>query len=101
MSKEKSTPAETVFCSRLKAEGEPIAGMISFAGEFAERIRKEVCQEAWNEWLEMQIKVINEYRLHMGDAEHRKLLHEIAARFFRFDGGDGELGPGPEGGLSE
>ena len=32
--------------------------------------------------------------------EHRKVLQEFANRFFCFDGGDGELGAGPEGGLS-
>ena len=99
---ENTSPTEDiVLCSRLKAEGAAISGMISFAGEFGARIRAEVCQEAWNEWVEVQIKVINEYRLHMGEAEHRKLLQDVAARFFCFDGGDGELGPGPEGGLSE
>ena len=101
MPEDTTNPLETVQCSRLKAEGAAISGMISFAGEFGERIRREVCQEAWNEWLEVQIKVINEYRLHMGEAEHRKLLQDVAARYFCFDGGDGQLGPGPEGGLSE
>jgi hypothetical protein len=44
--------------------------------------------------------VINEYRLHMGEAAHRATLADFARRFFRLDGGDGSFGTqGPEGGL--
>jgi hypothetical protein len=53
----------------------------------------------WAEWFEMQIKVLNEFRLHMGEPAHRKLIQEYATKFFRMDGGDGSLGVGPEGGL--
>jgi len=50
--------------------------------------------------LDMQIKVINEYRLHLGEASHRQFLQDTATRFFCLDGGDGTLGSGPEGGLN-
>ncbi len=90
----------TVMCNRFKEELPAVQGRLSFAGEFAERIRTGISQRAWDEWVEMQIKVINEYRLHMGEASHRKMLQEFAEKFFCFDGGDGSLGPGPEGGLS-
>ncbi len=47
------------------------------------------------------MKVINEFRLHMGEAAHREVLYNHAAQFFRFDGGDGAFASaGPEGGLS-
>ena len=89
----------TVYCSRKREELPSIKSRITFAGEFADQIKSSVSQEAWTEWLEMQIKVINEYRLHMGEPEHRKILQDSASRFFCFDGGDGTLNPGPEGGL--
>jgi len=89
-----------VMCSRLKLELPAISSRISFAGEFGERIKKEVSQRAWSEWLDMQMKVINEYRLHLGEAAHRQFLQDTAAKFFGFDGGTGELdSAGPEGGL--
>lgn len=94
-----SDAAKTVFCSRLKQELPAISGRITFAGPFGERILKSVSQKAWIEWLDMQMKVINEYRLHMGEASHRQFLQEMASKFFGFDGGDGTLGAGPEGGL--
>lgn len=90
----------TVRCSKYEEDLPAITSPITFAGEFAAKVRANVSQKAWREWLDMQIKVINEFRLHMGEPAHRKLLEDHAARFFRFDGGDGSLGVGPEGGLS-
>ncbi|MFT7579279.1 MAG: Fe-S cluster biosynthesis and repair protein YggX [Myxococcota bacterium] len=91
---------KTVLCSRLQTELPAITGRITFAGDFGARILAEVSQKAWAEWMEMQIKVINEYRLHLGEPSHRQVLQDSAGQFFRFDGGDGNLGAGPEGGMS-
>ena len=91
---------DTVLCSRYREVLPAITGRITFAGAFGERVRQNVSQRAWTEWLAMQIKVINEYRLHLGEPAHRQFLEDTAARFFAFDGGDGSLGKGPEGGLS-
>jgi len=93
-----STP--TVFCSRLQQELPAITSRLTFSGAFADKIRQHVSQKAWNEWLDMQMKVINEYRLHLGEASHRQFLQDSAAKFFGFDGGDGKLDAGPEGGLA-
>lgn len=91
---------QTVTCSRLGRELPAITTRISFVGEFGDRIRAEVSQQAWGEWLEMQIKIINEYKLHMGEAAHRQVVKDFAEKFFCFDGGDGTIGvAGPEGGL--
>ena len=77
-----------------------LQGFIPFVGELRDRIAAEICPTCWLTWTDMQIKVINEYRLHMGEPEHRRVLEEHAARFFRFDGGDGTFdAAGPEGGL--
>ena len=90
----------TVMCSRLGQELPGITTWVTFGGAFGDRIRAEVSQQAWDEWMDMQIKVINEYRLHLGEAEHRKFLEDAAAKFFCFDGGDGSFdAAGPEGGL--
>ena len=90
----------TVQCSRFREELPGIQTRISFAGDFGDQVKTSVSQKAWNEWMDMQIKVINEYRLHMGEAKDRKVLQEFAGRFFCFDGGDGSLESGPEGGLT-
>ena len=71
-----------------------------FSSELGQSIHESICDACWQEWIAMSIKVINEYRLHMGEPEHRRVLEEHAARFFRFDGGDGSFdAAGPEGGL--
>jgi len=88
------------MCSRHKLELPAITSRLTFTGAFADEIRQHVSQRAWDEWLAMQIKVINEYRLHLGEAAHRKFLQDMASKFFCLDGADGALGSGPEGGLS-
>lgn len=95
-----ATAPTTVLCSRHKQELPAITSRLTFSGEFADRVRQQVSQRAWTEWLDMQIKVINEYRLHLGEAAHRQFLQDMAAKFFGFDGATGDLGAGPEGGLS-
>ena len=88
-----------IKCVRCEEMSPSIEGFISFAGDFGQDIRARVCQACWEEWSDMQIKVLNEFRLHMGEASHRKQIQDYAFRFFRMDGGDGLLGAGPEGGL--
>jgi Fe-S cluster biosynthesis and repair protein YggX len=95
-----TTAPTTVFCSRLKQELPAITSRMTFTGAFADKVRAHVSQQAWTEWLAMQIKVINEYRLHLGEPSHRQFLEDSAAKFFCLDGSDGTLGAGPEGGLS-
>jgi len=95
-----STTPTTVMCSRHKQELPAITSRLTFTGAFADKIRQSVSQRAWTEWLDMQIKVINEYRLHLGEPAHRVFLEEMATKFFCLDGADGTLGSGPEGGLS-
>ncbi|MEC9073384.1 MAG: Fe(2+)-trafficking protein [Myxococcota bacterium] len=87
-------------CTCCGESEERVQSFIPFVGEIRDRIQAEICPTCWTGWMDMQIKVINEYRLHMGEPEHRKVLEEHAARFFRFDGGDGSFDvAGPEGGL--
>lgn len=88
-------------CVRCEENGSAIQGLITFAGSFGDDIRARVCQPCWEEWSDMQIKVLNEFRLHMGEASHRQKIQDYAFQFFRMDGGDGLLGAGPEGGLTE
>ena len=94
--------SDNTVCTRCE-EGQPgIGTFIPFVGDLKQRIGDEICNVCWLEWKDMQIKIINEYRLHMGEASHRESLKDFAFKFFCFDGGDGSLGggEGPEGGLA-
>lgn len=80
MSDEK-TAERTVQCVKL---GKELPGLekAPFPGELGEKIYESISQEAWDLWQkDMQIKVINEYRLNMGNAEHYNLLLEQMQAF--------------------
>ena len=56
-----------VHCVKLKKE---LPGLEKppFKGEVGQKIFDHISQQAWDMWRnDMQIKVINEYRLNMGD----------------------------------
>ena len=63
----------TVTCVKL---GEELPGLekAPFAGEIGDLIFNQVSAQAWQMWQEMQIKVINEYRLNMGDKKDYQML---------------------------
>ena len=67
-----------VMCSKLKKQ---LAGLIKppFPGPLGKKIFENVSQEAWTMWKDdMQIKVLNEYRLSMSDpAAHQVLLKQM------------------------
>lgn len=75
-----------VTCSRCKrsAEGLPRAPM---AGPMGQTFLESVCASCWKEWLGMQVKYINEYRLNPLDPRHFEFLMEQARAFLG-------LGPG-------
>ena len=92
--------SEQTTCTKCEDASPGVEGFIPFVGELKARIAAEICGDCWLAWKDLQIKIINEYKLHMGEPEHRKVLDDHAAQFFRFDGGDGTLSSaGPEGGL--
>ncbi len=46
-----------------------------FKGEIGEKIFNQISKEAWSQWKnDMQIKVLNEYRLNMGDPKDYQVL---------------------------
>ena len=53
-----------------------------FAGELGKRIYENVSQQAWSMWKDdMQMKVLNEYRLNMGSKRDYDVLMEQMAVF--------------------
>jgi Fe-S cluster biosynthesis and repair protein YggX len=52
------------------------------------------CQESWDEWQEMEVKIINEYRLNMLEREHRQMLKKFMTDFLDLEG-TGKTGQGP------
>jgi Fe-S cluster biosynthesis and repair protein YggX len=76
-----------VFCSKFKKEL-PGLDKPPFSGAMGQRIFENVSQEAWNQWSkDVQIKVLNEYRLNMADPRDYKVLVDQMLRFLGLEEG--------------
>jgi Fe-S cluster biosynthesis and repair protein YggX len=69
-----------VTCVRCGGENPALAAP-PFKDDLGRKIHASVCQRCWSEWLGMQIKIINEYRLSLGDPNAQKLLTEQMRAF--------------------
>jgi Fe-S cluster biosynthesis and repair protein YggX len=69
-------------CARCQKSGEaPEPKRIPFGPALKEKIAASVCSSCWKEWEEMEIKVINEYRLNFMEPEHRKMIQKACLEF--------------------
>ncbi|MGH9437595.1 MAG: oxidative damage protection protein [Terriglobia bacterium] len=68
--------------------GEELEGLerAPYPGELGQRIFENVSKQAWQQWLQHQTTLINEYRLSAIDPKARKFLAEEMEKFF-FGGG--------------
>ena len=68
----------TVKCLKLEKEL-PGLERPPFPGELGRKIYENISQEAWSMWKDdMQIKVLNEYRLNMGDRrDYDELMRQM------------------------
>ncbi|HKT32847.1 MAG TPA: oxidative damage protection protein [Gammaproteobacteria bacterium] len=77
--------ARTVKCVLLGEEREGLERP-PYPGELGQRIFESVSKQAWQQWLQHQTMLINEYRLSAIDPKARKFLAEEMEKFF-FGGG--------------
>jgi Fe-S cluster biosynthesis and repair protein YggX len=88
--------ADTVSCVRCQKDGPRIAWP-PYAGEAGEEIVRSVCQSCWPEWLDLQTRIINEYRLNVLDPNHQQMVAEQCLVFFGLrEGPQTETGTPPE-----
>lgn len=76
--------ARTVYCKRLKHEAEGLDEPPMF-GKVGQEVFEHASREAWAEWQEMQLKIVNEYRLDLSDKEARKMLTKQMRVFLGLD----------------
>ncbi len=74
--------SDEVFCMRHQKNGPAITANIPFRGELKEQVLANVCQEAWDEWLVEQVKIINELALNLGDPRSHDIIEQRAKEYF-------------------
>ena len=79
--------ARMVHCIKLGREAEGL-DFPPYPGELGQRIFAAVSKEAWQQWVRLQTMIINENRLNLADAGHRKYLAEQMEKHFFGDGAD-------------
>lgn len=79
-------PERTVVCSKLKKEAPALREPPLF-GKLGKEVFANVSAEAWAEWVEMQLKIVNEYHLDLSEKEHRKVLEKQMRAFLELDDG--------------
>ncbi len=62
-----------------------------FRGALGQTIHESVCKDCWTEWIAMQTKIINEYRLSLGDPHGLRMLDQQMRTFLNL--GEGASGP--------
>lgn len=67
-------------CARC-GRHEPRLDWAPWPGDVGARIQQNICDICFREWLAMQTKIINEYRLNVLEPEHTKVLREQMLQF--------------------
>lgn len=77
----------TVHCSKFKKDL-PGLDKPPFSGEIGQKIYEHVSKDAWSMWADdLQIKVLNEYRLNMGNLRDYQFLLDQMLLFFNLKEG--------------
>lgn len=73
--------SRTVHCILLGTEAEGL-DRIPYPGELGQRIYDNVSKAAWQQWLNHQTMLINEYRLSPIEPKARQFLEQEMEKFF-------------------
>ena len=83
--------ARTVNCVKLGRETDGL-DFPPMPGDLGKRLFENVSKEAWQQWIRLQTMIINENRLNLADAQHRKYLAEQIEKHFFGAGADSVSG---------
>lgn len=73
-----------IFCRYFKAEKDAL-NRPPMAGPIGQILLENVSEEAWNEWLEAQIKIINEERLDLSEEKAQRRLFQQMVQFLNIE----------------
>ena len=74
-----------VNCVLLRIEAEGL-DYVPYPGELGQRIYENVSKQAWQQWLDHQTMLINEYRLTPIEPKAREFLEQEMEKFFFGEG---------------
>ena len=77
-------PSNMITCARCTNE-RPALEKPPWPDDLGKEIQSKVCAGCWTEWLSTQIKIINEYRVNVGDPAGQKVLTEQMRAFLNLD----------------
>ncbi len=72
--------SRTIQCIKLKQEAEGLE-FPPYPGEMGTKIWQSISKQAWQEWLNVQTRLVNENRLNLADARARKYLKEQMEKY--------------------
>ena len=76
-----------VHCVKLGKEAEGL-DRPTYPGDLGKRIFENVSKEAWQQWMQQQTMLINEYRLSPIEPKAREFLEQQMEKFFFGEGAD-------------
>ena len=79
--------ARIIKCRKLNKEA-PGLEYLPYPGDLGQRVYDQISQEAWQEWVDHQTMLINEYRLTPVDPKARKFLEEQMEKFLFGEGAE-------------
>jgi len=77
--------SRTIVCSLLGREADGLE-KIPYPGELGLRIYENVSKEAWQQWLERLVMIINEYQLNSADRDNQDLIEKHLVGFLFREG---------------
>ncbi len=83
----------TVNCALL---GKELPGLeeVPYPGELGERVYENVSAQAWQQWLERLVMIVNEYQLNTSEPRSLKTVEQhMVGYLFK----EGDFGDAPEG----
>lgn len=80
-----------IYCQKLKQEAEGF-DRPPMPGELGQRLYDTISKAAWQQWLDHQTMLINEYRLSMADAKARQFLLNEMNNFLYGEGSEKPAG---------
>lgn len=73
--------SRTVQCVKLGRQAQALPRQ-PIPGELGKRIYEQVSLEAWQQWMQEQTRLINEYGLQLADPKAREFLMEQTEEYF-------------------